>query len=68
MTRPMDSRITSLLCDRLGLTSEQVYVSKMPADLSFLFTMQNLMRANTGLFYDRRVPQHPRLCWKRAAR
>lgn len=59
MTRPMDSRITGWLCDKLGLTSEQVYVSKTPADLSFLFTMQNLLRDNPALFYDRRVPQQP---------
>ena len=59
MSRPMDERITAWLCDRLGLTQEQVFLSKMPADLSFVFTMEDMLRSSPDLFYNRRVPQRP---------
>jgi len=59
MSRPMDERITAWLCDRLGLTQEQVFLSKMPADLSFVFAMQDTLRSSPDLFYERRVPQRP---------
>ncbi|MBR4888089.1 MAG: polyphosphate kinase 1 [Clostridia bacterium] len=59
MSRPMDERITTWLCDRLGLTHEQVFLSKMPADLSFVFAMQDTLRSSPDLFYERRVPQRP---------
>ena len=57
MSRPMDARITGWLCDRLNLTREQVFVSKMPADLSFVFVMQDMLRSSPDLFFRRRVPQ-----------
>lgn len=57
MTRELDGRIVSRLCDELGLRQEQVFLTGAPMDLSFLFQIQDQLRRKTELFFGKRVPQ-----------
>ena len=45
------------LCGHLDLNSCYVYYAKSPLDLSFAYEIQDLLRKNTQLFFEKRVPQ-----------
>ena len=45
------------LCGHLDLNSCYVYYAKSPLDLSFAYEIQDLLRKNTQLFFENRVPQ-----------
>lgn len=45
------------LCGNLDLNSCYVYYAKSPLDLSFAYEIQDLLRKNTQLFFEKRVPQ-----------
>lgn len=57
MTRHLDSHITDLICQNIGLSKERVFLSRIPFDLSFVFYIQDILRKNSSLFYEKRVPQ-----------
>ena len=51
------------LCGHLDLNSCYVYYAKSPLDLSFAYEIQDLLRKNTQLFFEKRVPQKsPMFC------
>ena len=58
MTRTLDTGITDRLCRVLELGENQVFMSQSPLDLSFVFQIQDTLRAHTELFYPRRIPQN----------
>lgn len=58
-TRVMDDSIIQKMCEYLDLNKKQVFHSESPIDLSFLFQVQELLRSEKALFYERRVPQQP---------
>ena len=58
-TRMMNDSIIEKMCGFLGLTKKQVFHSISPLDLSFLFKVEDLLRNEKYLFYERRVPQQP---------
>ena len=45
------------LCGHLDLNSCYVYYAKSPLDLSFAYEIQDLLRKNTQLFFEKSVPQ-----------
>ena len=45
------------LCGHLDLNSCYVYYAKSPLDLSFAYEIQDQLRKNTQLFFEKRVPQ-----------
>ena len=45
------------LCGHLDLNSCYVYYAKSPLDLSFAYEIQDLLRKNTQLFFEKRVPR-----------
>lgn len=45
------------LCGHLDLNLCYVYYAKSPLDLSFAYEIQDLLRKNTQLFFEKRVPQ-----------
>lgn len=45
------------LCGHLDLNSCYVYYAKSPLDLSFAYEIQDLLRKNTQLFFEKRIPQ-----------
>ena len=57
MSREMDKTVIEVLCRYLEMTPDKVFKSEAPLDLSFVFQIQDLLRKNSELFYERRVPQ-----------
>ena len=57
MSREMDPAVIEALCRYLEITPERVFKSEAPLDLSFIFQIQDLLRKNSELFYEKRVPQ-----------
>lgn len=58
-TRHMNDSIIDRMCSFLGLTKKQIYHSETPLNLSFLFVVEDLLRTEKQLFFERRVPQQP---------
>ncbi len=58
-SRVLDEKIIKNLCKELNLKKEQIYYSEAPLELSFVYSLQDTLRNNKELFYDRRVPQIP---------
>lgn len=59
MSREIDESVVEALCRYLDMLPERVFRSEAPLDLSFIYQIQDLLRMNTELFYDKRVPQKP---------
>lgn len=57
LSKEMDGEIIDLLCGYLDLDPEYVFYDQTPIDLSFVFTIQDILRRETNLFFDKRVPQ-----------
>ena len=57
LSREMDGDVVETLCKYLDLDSTHVFRSQAPLDLSFLFQIQDILRKNPELFYEKRVPQ-----------
>lgn len=57
LSREMDSKIVKALCDYLELDTDYVFRSGSPLDMSFLFQIQDALRKNTELFFEKRSPQ-----------
>ena len=53
----LSSETVKALCGHLDLNSCYVYYAKSPLDLSFAYEIQDLLRKNTQLFFEKRVPQ-----------
>lgn len=58
-SRVLDEKIIRNLCKELNLKKEQIYYSESPLELSFVYKLQDTLRNNKELFYDRRIPQMP---------
>ena len=57
MSREIDQAVIEALCRYLEITPDRVFKSEAPLDLSFIFQIQDLLRKNSELFYEKRVPQ-----------
>ena len=57
LSREMDETVVDVLCRYLDVTPDRVFRSEAPLDVSFVFQLQDLLRRNTELFYEKRVPQ-----------
>ena len=58
-SRVLDQKIIYNLCKELNLHQEQIYYSESPLELSFVFDIQDTLRNNKNLFYERHVPKLP---------
>ncbi len=58
-SRVLDEKIIRNLCKEFNLKKEQIYYSESPLELSFVYKLQDTLRNNKELFYDRRIPQPP---------
>lgn len=59
-SRMLDEKVITTLCSELKLEKDQVFYSETPLDQTFLFSIQDSLRAHRELFYQRRVPQYSR--------
>lgn len=57
LSREMDGEIIDLLCEYLELERKYVFYTQTPLDLSFVFKIQDILRKETKLFFEKRVPQ-----------
>ena len=57
LSKEMDETVVDALCRYLDVTPDRVFRSEAPLDVSFVFQLQDLLRRNTELFYEKRVPQ-----------
>ena len=57
LSREMDETVVDALCRYLDVSPDRVFRSEAPLDVSFVFQLQDLLRRNTELFYEKRVPQ-----------
>ena len=58
LSKEMDGEIIDLLCGYLDLDPVvYVFYNHTPLDLLFVFTIQDILRREPDLFFDRRVPQ-----------
>lgn len=57
LSREMDETVVEALCRYLEVTPDRVFRSEAPLDVSFVFQIQDLLRKNSELFYEKRVPQ-----------
>ncbi|HJA13010.1 MAG TPA: polyphosphate kinase 1 [Candidatus Mediterraneibacter merdipullorum] len=57
MSREIDGAVVESLCRYLDVSPERVFRSEAPLDLSFVFQLEDLLRMNPELYYEKRVPQ-----------
>ena len=58
-SRVLDEQIIHNLCKELNLNHEQIYYSESPLELSFVFGLQDALRNNKNLFYERHIQKNP---------
>ena len=57
LSRDMDKKGITVLCEYLELDENHVFMSSTPLDLSFVFQIQDLLRKNPELYFPKRTPQ-----------
>ena len=57
LSRDMDKKGIAVLCEYLELDENHVFMSSTPLDLSFVFQIQDLLRKNPELYFQKRTPQ-----------
>ena len=57
LSRDMDKKGIAVLCEYLELDENHVFMSSTPLDLSFVFQIQDLLRKNLELYFQKRTPQ-----------
>lgn len=57
ITREIPPHVRKAFCSHLGLSEKQIFLSKAPLDLSFIFGLQDKLRKHKELFYSPRLPQ-----------
>ena len=57
LTRDIAPKMVDTVCNYLELTKDQVFYSKAPLDLSFLFALEDVLRKNPDLVFPKRLPQ-----------
>ncbi len=59
LSRPLNKKMIDSLCEAINVKKSHVFISEVPLDMSFVFSIQNYLR-NTNqseLFYQRRTPR-----------
>ena len=57
LTRDIAPKMVDTVCNYLELTKDQVFYSKAPLDMSFLFALEDVLRKNPDLVFPKRLPQ-----------
>lgn len=56
-SREMEGGVIEALCKYLDVDTTRTFKSEAPLDLSFLFRIEDLLRKNSELYFEKRVPQ-----------
>ena len=57
ITRDIDDKMKSEIAKYIGISEKHIIKSGTPLDLSFGFLLQNYLREETDLFYEKRTPR-----------
>lgn len=61
LTRDIAPKMVKTICEYCELEEKQVFYSKAPLELSFLFQIEDVLRKDEKLVFPRRVPQQSAL-------
>ena len=58
-TRELNKKLVRSLCKEIKVDKDHVFMSKVPLDMSFVFSIQSYLKntSQEGLFYERRTPR-----------
>jgi len=56
-TRDIDKKVIKSVAGYFKIDKEMIFKSDSPLDMSFVFTIQDVLRHNKDLFYEKRLPQ-----------
>jgi len=56
-TRDLDKKVLDRMKKYLNIDKDMIFKSDSPLDLSFVFTIQDILRHKEELFYQKRIPQ-----------
>lgn len=59
LSRDIDGSIVDMLCEYLELEKERIFKNNSPVDLSFVEQIQDALRKEQELFFNKRTPQKP---------
>ena len=59
LSRPLNKKMIDTLCEAINVKKSHVFISEVPLDLSYVFSIQNYLRDTnqSELFYQRRTPR-----------
>ena len=58
-TRTIDPQIMDMVINYLKIENNMYFKTNAPLDLSFVFQIQDILRHDESLFYNKRIPQKP---------
>lgn len=57
LSREMDGNVVHALCKYLDMDTDSVFREESPLDMTFISEIEDLLRKNSEMFYEKRVPQ-----------
>ena len=57
LSREMDGNVGHALCKYLDMDTDSVFREESPLDMTFISEIEDLLRKNSEMFYEKRVPQ-----------
>ena len=57
LSREMDGNVVHALCKYLDMDTDRVFREESPLDMTFISEIEDLLRKNSEMFYEKRVPQ-----------
>ena len=57
LSREMDGNVVHALCKYLDMDTDSVLREESPLDMTFISEIEDLLRKNSEMFYEKRVPQ-----------
>lgn len=57
LSREMDGNVVQALCKYLDMDTDSVFREESPLDMTFISEIEDLLRKNSEMFYEKRVPQ-----------
>lgn len=57
LSREMDGNVVHALCKYLDMDTDSAFREESPLDMTFISEIEDLLRKNSEMFYEKRVPQ-----------
>lgn len=59
LSREIDGNIVNMLCQYLDLEKDRIFKNNSPLDLSYVFQIEDYLRKEQNLFFQKKTPQPP---------